>query len=373
MKSSTKTKAKPKADGGGKSPAKLNRLVQQLNKKHGDGTFVRVNEASSNVKLRFDSGNVVVNTMLSGKTNQGFPSGRIVELYGSEHVGKTTLGCRTMALCQEQHKGVAFVVDTESTLTQGRVVELGVDPQALVYSEERFIEAILSQLRSIVETLAKDQTPAVIFWDTVAGSTSKKTDGYDVGEGRIGTIASALSEGLPPILKSLARSRVCLIACNQLREGFMKGQYATEREKESVKGGAALKFMADARLKLEYQKKHTTIVQKKNVQDGFVVRATLFKNKQGPNDIKGRLVFSTRGEVRGFNNALSVLHTLVDWGLATHSRSTGRFTLGDTKLTEAQWEDEYKKAGDLMKQAHATLEKHHAEVFRGVAYEPPEL
>ena len=346
-KAQKKPQAEPKA-----VDSKAARMAVRLNKKFGAGTFVTFDQASSNIKRWLDTGNPIINLLMSGNTRLGIPAGRMYEFYGEEQVGKSTMGCLIAASVQHKYDGLVAIIDTESAMTKGRAVTLGIKEKSMLYCEEVYVEDILTQLDAFIALAGS--TPCVIFWDTVAASRSRINANRDIGRGRRADIAAPMSEGLARIAKPLAKSNTILIACNQLRHGDIDGNpYRTKREEESTKGGKALKFHAESRLRFKYISDAYRAVKGKKELQGFIVDIAVTKNKNAPNDMSARLYFQTRGPNSGkFNMALSCLMTGVRWGCIKKSQTTGRFSFDGVQYATAKWEKEY----DTNQVFHAKVE-----------------
>lgn len=361
-----KQQAKPQQS---KGAAVTARLMTSLNKAHGAGTFVPVNDASSNVKGFIDTGIPVLNTVLTGYATRGLPMGRVVEVYGEEHVGKTTLGLMAIARCQHQNDGLGCVIDTESTADRLRMISLGVEESSLLYCEEVWAEAVFDQVASVIEKCG--QTPAVLFWDTVAATRSKAHDGVSIGHGRRAALAATMSEGMARLSKILARSRCVLLACNQLRDGGVDGSpFHTKRELEATKGGKALRFHSSARIKMEYASDYYRMIKGTKTHYGFLVNVETSKNKLVPNDVRCRMIFQSKGVGAGqFNNALSCLATLQGWGvLPKKFDARGRIEFNGEQVTIGNWEANYIQDKTFRAAVHDALQRHFAETFLGVSY-----
>jgi len=358
-------KRKRKSSGDANVPAAatlVKRLLRQGNRRFGDDTFHHIDDASSNVKMRLDTGNPVINTLFSGDPALGIATGRIVELYGKEHVGKTTLGCHIAATAQRRHGAAAVIVDTESTLTKERVLSLGVDPESLIYNEEVFIEEVCEQLQFFAEKFGK--TPCVVFWDTIASTISKRHAGRGIGEGAIALEARALAQGMARLAKPLAQSNTVVIACNQLKAGGFASPYPNKRQMEATKGGSAMKFHADARLSLDFGGDYRTSITGRKRNIGMLVTAAMSKNKQMVNDTRAHLVFDRRNGGR-FDNGLSTLKTLIAWdgcraskvaGVRQHANIESPDGSGKT-LSERKWLHAYAQSEEFRSAAHNTLQR----------------
>lgn len=359
-----KSKSSSNKNLGGLDP-RVAALATALNKKHGTATITSMRHAPSNAKGYIDSGNPVINVLLSRSSANGFATGRMYELYGGEHVGKSTIAMMTMARCQRALNGIGYVIDSESGWDAQRTMELSVDHAKTLYCDEEFAEYILDEIHTLLIKIGK--TPCTIVWDTIAGSTAKALDGVALGRGRRGIHASALSEGLPKLTKLLARSHAVLLMLNQLRNGAIDGNpFTNKRDKESTKGGKAPKFQTAARIIFEYQGDYFRQIKGKHVLFGTIVNIATRKNRFAPNDVRAKLIFQTRGKDGGrFNNALSCLYTLIHWNVIRKQRDAKKFTFNDKAYSVLEWENQYNINRKFRSAVHDALDRSFAHLFLG--------
>lgn len=339
-------------------------LAKALNKKHGSSTITSMHSAPTNTRGYINSGNPIINVILSKKSELGFAMGRIYELYGGEHIGKSTLGMTMMSRCQRSLSGIGYVIDTENGWDKERTLAASVDPSRTLYCDEEFTEYILDEIRTLL--IKNGKTPCAIVWDTVAGSTPKSLDGTEIGRGRRGAHAGPMSEGLPKLTKILGRSNAVLLLINQMRDGAIGDLFANKRDKESVKGGKASKFQSAARIRLDYQGDYYRQIKGKHVLHGMVINVTTSKNRHAPNDVRAKLVFQTRGLEGGrFNNALSCLYTLYSWSIIKKQKQDKKFTFAGQSYSPATFEQRYKTDKRFQKFVHKTLDRSFARLFMG--------
>jgi len=295
-----------------------------------------------------------IDLLSSGSIGKGLPSGRAVELFGVESVGKTTFGLRCLAKMQELG-GLAMIIDTESTFQRKRGIQLGVDVDSLITLSEKYLEPILDAILLIIEDMEGKNTPMLIFWDTIAGTPSKRERSSDIGESSIALHARAMSEGMRRICPLLDNTLITLLACNQKKVGAIGNPYALEQDKDATLGGHALRFHAEVRLKLEKGRKLRKATDKVN---GFEVRCTAVKNKNLPDGTYARLAFAM--DIGGrYDNALSCLYTLRRWG----AMPKGTIKIGSKKLSVEQWRNGYDRDAAFRDEVHKLMEKTYAELF----------
>ncbi len=340
------------------------RLSTALNKQF-PGTFVSLSEASSSIKLWYRSGLDVLDYVLTGTDDHGgFPSGRLVEIYGRAHLGKSTMGALIMAHAQRDHDAVVCLIDTESTFTPDRAKALGVNPDTFLYNEEIYVEHIVDQILEFVQRM-KD-TPSVIFWDTVAQSRTLHDKGRKTGEQKIAAHAQILSQGMRRMAKVLANSNSLVIVCNQQKVGALGDPFATERDKEATLGGEAIRLAAEARIGMGFARKLQMELRvngnKRWVTLGSEVEAKIVKNKNAPSDVKVRLVLNNRkGGI--FDNARSTLHTMQQWG--AYPKKAERLVVAGQKVTRNQWLVRYEEDDAFRQQVMEAFAETYQQLYKG--------
>jgi recombination protein RecA len=335
--------------------AKLSaKLQKQLRDKYGEGSVQDLSSASSNISMWFDTGCVPLNLILTGDVNKGIPSGRMIELFGAEASGKTTI-CASIMRNTQAKEGLPIIIDTESSFTKDQALRHGLDihPDKLIYFEECFLEPILDAIQDLVVQL--DDTPVTIVWDTVASTPTKKERGRDVGEASFGAHARALSEGMRKIAKPLAESNAALIICNQRKEGAMANPFASENDKDATLGGHAIRFHAHARIKLELAKTaYSTLRGGRKKEVGFDARIKTVKNKAIARGCRAMLVF--RSDIGKFDNALSCARTLQQWKAIPKPTGT-TITFDGKKYSERQWRETYNTNEKIRDAVHKLCEE----------------
>lgn len=175
----------------------------------------------------------------------GLPVGRLVELYGDEGAGKTSLMYRALA-CAQLAGGLAMLVETEDSLDPDRAKVFGVDPFEVVLAEPDTMEAVLNAMRGMLHAIPAGVGPNVLAWDSLASATLEAQIAKEIGAHVPGKRGKLLSEGIPQITNLAAKKRTTILLVNQIRDkiGVMFGNPTT------TPGGHAPKFAASIRVQL---------------------------------------------------------------------------------------------------------------------------
>src|SRR5690349_23351245 len=213
----------------------LGLAMDQFTKQFGDGSIMKLGEAHKVDVELISSGSLSVDLALGG----GYPKGRIIEIYGPESSGKTTLTLHAIAEIQKQG-GMAAFIDAEHALDSEYAKKLGVDTDNLLVSQPDNGEQALE----IAEMLIRSGAIDVIVVDSVAALVPKAEIEGEMGEAQMGLQARLMSQALRKLTAIVSKSKTCLIFINQIREkiGVMFGN------PETTTGGRALKFYASVRL-----------------------------------------------------------------------------------------------------------------------------
>jgi recombination protein RecA len=214
----------------------LDIAIEQIEKDHGKGSIMKLGDKPI-AKLEFIStGSISLDAALG---IGGIPRGRIIEVYGPESSGKTTICLHIIAEAQKTG-GLAAFIDTEHALDTGYAQKLGVDVSNLLISQPEYGEQALE----ICETLVRSNALDVIVVDSVAALTPRAEIEGEMGDSVMGMQARLMSQALRKLTAAVSKSNVCLIFTNQLREkiGVMFGN------PETTTGGKALKFYASIRM-----------------------------------------------------------------------------------------------------------------------------
>ncbi|MCR4875128.1 MAG: recombinase RecA [Clostridia bacterium] len=216
--------------------ALIDEAISKIEKSYGKGSIMRLGEK------KIEEVDVIPTQCLALDVALGvggFPKGRIIEIYGPESSGKTTLALHAIASCQQQG-GTAVFIDAEHALDAVYAKKLGVDIDNLYVIQPDSGEQALDNL----DTLVRSNSVDIIVVDSVAALTPKAEIEGEVGQSVIGLQARMMSQGLRRITSVIAKAKTCVIFINQLREkvGVMFGN------PETTPGGKALKFYASIRI-----------------------------------------------------------------------------------------------------------------------------
>ena len=215
----------------------LNSTVAMIEKQYGKGAIMKLGDATVNTDLEVIPTGCLSLDLALGVG--GVPRGRILEIYGPESSGKTTVALHIIAEAQKRG-GVAAFIDAEHALDAVYAKNLGVDTDELYISQPDTGEQALDICESLVRSSAVD----VIVVDSVAALTPKAEIEGDMGDSHVGLLARLMSQALRKLTAITSRSKTCVIFINQLREkvGVMFGN------PETTPGGRALKYFASVRL-----------------------------------------------------------------------------------------------------------------------------
>ncbi len=210
--------------------------IDQIEKAHGKGSIMKLGDGVIAKIDAITTGSISLDNALGVG---GIPRGRIIEIYGPESSGKTTISLHVIAEAQKAG-GLAAFIDTEHALDTGYAKKLGVDVENLLISQPEYGEQALE----IVETLVRSNALDVIVVDSVAALTPRAEIEGEMGDSHMGLQARLMSQALRKLTAAVSKSNLSLIFTNQLRDkiGVMFGS------PETTTGGKALKFYASVRL-----------------------------------------------------------------------------------------------------------------------------
>lgn len=240
--------------------------VEQIEKQHGKGAIMKLDDGPI-AKIEFIStGSISLDAAIG---IGGIPRGRVIEIFGPEASGKTTICLHVIAEAQRKH-GIAAFIDTEHALDIAYAKKLGVDVNNLMLSQPEYGEQALE----IVETLVRSGALDVIVIDSVAALTPRSEIEGEMGDPTMGVQARLMSQALRKLTSAISKSKTSVMFTNQLRQkiGIMFGN------PETTTGGNALKFYASLRLdvrRIEAIKEGTNVV-------GNRVKVKVVKNKVAP-------------------------------------------------------------------------------------------
>ena len=245
----------------------LKNAMKQIEKDYGKGAIMRLGDAAANMNVEVISTGILPLDIALGVG--GIPRGRIIEIYGPESSGKTTVTLHMIAEAQRQG-GVAAFIDAEHALDPIYARNLGVDIDNLLVSQPDTGEQALE----IVEALVRSGALVIIVVDSVAALVPKAEIEGDMGDAHVGLLARLMSQAMRKLTGIISKSRTTAIFINQIREkvGTMYGN------PETTTGGRALKFYSSVRLDV---RKFDTVKQGTNIL-GNRTRVKVVKNKIAP-------------------------------------------------------------------------------------------
>lgn len=244
----------------------LKTAVQQIEAQFGTGSIMALGNDSKQEIRGISTGSLSLDMALGGS---GLPCGRIIEIYGPESSGKTTLALHVIAEAQKKG-GIAAIVDAEHAFDPTWAKKLGVSLDTLLVSQPSSGEEAMQ----IVEMLVKSNAVDVIVIDSVAALVPKKELEGEIGDTHVALQARLMSQSLRKLTGAIARSKTCTIFINQIREkiGVMFGS------PETTPGGRALKFYTSIRIDV----RRIGALKDGDVQVGQRVKAKIVKNKVAP-------------------------------------------------------------------------------------------
>ena len=295
--------------------ANLKTCVQQIEKQFGDGAIMSLGESRSGPIEGISTGSLSLDLALGGR---GVPTGRIIEVFGPESSGKTTLALHVVAESQKKG-GIAAFIDAEHALDPSWAKKLGVELETLLVSQPTSGEEAMQ----IAEMLIKSNAVDVIVIDSVAALVPRQELEGEIGDSHVGLQARLMSQSMRKLTGAINRSKTSVIFINQIREkiGVMFGS------PETTPGGRALKFYSSCRIDVR------RIGQLKDGEEvvGQRVRAKVVKNKVAPPfrvaefDMMHDRGISYEGDILD----LAMLHKIV-------ARSGAWFRYGDTQLGQGK-------------------------------------
>ena len=242
--------------------------LAQIDKQFGKGTVMLMGDKSIEAAEVIGTGSIMLDLALG---IGGLPKGRVVEIYGPESSGKTTLTLQTIAQCQKAG-GTAAFVDAEHALDPGYAQKLGVNVDDLLISQSDTGEQALE----IVDMLVRSNAVDMVVIDSVAALTPRAEIEGEMGEMQVGLQARLMSQALRKLTGNIKRSNCMVIFINQLRMKI--GMMMPGQNPETTTGGNALKFYASVRLDI----RRIGAVKKGDEIIGNETRIKVVKNKMAP-------------------------------------------------------------------------------------------
>jgi recombination protein RecA len=321
--------------------------LAQIEKQFGKGSIMRLGSKEAIVPIAVISTGAISFDAALGVG--GFPRGRVVEIFGPESSGKTTIALQVIAEAQKTG-GMAAFVDAEHALDPGYAKKLGVDVDNLLVSQPDYGEQALE----ITEALVRSNSIDVLVVDSVAALVPKAELDGEMGDSHMGLQARLMSQALRKLTGTVAKSRTCLIFINQIREkiGVMFGN------PETTTGGRALKFYSSVRIDI----RRIAAIKEGDVVTGSRTRVKIVKNKvaapfrESEFDILYGEGISREGDLIDLAVSNNILEKSGSWfsykgERIGQGRENARSFLKENKDTMAKLDTEVRKALGLIPSA----------------------